>query len=91
LRNLTAKEIVRADSRAGRYSRWGLCDSGASNGLLVKSRVTFGCVVFARTSWSTHELDHGQDEGTYVSSDYSYRRGVRAGHCFDVTATQRYQ
>ncbi len=89
LRNLTAKEIVRADSLAA-LKPLGLRDGDAGYGPFVKGRVTFGCVVFARTSWSTYEPNEGQDAGTYTTLDYSHRRGVWAGHCFDITTTQRH-
>jgi hypothetical protein len=89
LRNLTAKQIVRADSLAA-LKQLEQQEGSARFGLFVKGRVTFGCVVFARTSWSTYEPDEGHDAETYTALDYSNRRGVWAGHCFDITTTQRH-
>ncbi len=91
LRNLTAREIVRADALAQVTPNWQPPPyRDAAYGAFVKGRVTFGCVVFARTSWSTGTLEE-QREGCYGCLDYERRRGVWAGHCFEITTVEKHK
>ncbi len=91
LRNLTAKEIVRADSLAQRNWKDPGGDQHALSGPFVKGPITFGCVVFARTSWSTRTSPDAPGQESYPCTDYDRRRGVWAGHRFDITTVQRHE
>jgi hypothetical protein len=85
----TANEIVRAAALAQPMRRRDEQEL-AMAGSFVKSGVSFGGVVFARTSWSLATGIGVADIGTYDVLDYQYRRGVWAGHCFDITTSERH-
>jgi hypothetical protein len=90
LRNLTAREIVHADALAQVTPDWRpQPHEYKAYGAFVKGPITFGCVVFARTSWSTGTLEE-QRSGCYDYFDYGRRRGVWAGHRFEITTLERH-
>jgi hypothetical protein len=91
LRNLTTKEIVRADSLAQRNWEDPQGVRHASFGPFVNGRFTFGCVEFARTSWSTYMSPDAPGQERYDCLDYNRRRGVWAGHRFDITTAERHE
>ncbi|KAI1113548.1 hypothetical protein F5Y14DRAFT_417570 [Nemania sp. NC0429] len=75
LRNLTAKQIVRADAIA--------LSPKHIHGPLIDV-LGFGEVVLSRVCWSTHKSVSMVDT-TNIS------RGVWAGHCFDITTLSRHE